>query len=129
MTSESYISLAAFFTTLLGKGVFAHRPIKSNVANASVNGRLLSGADNSSLPHFLPSSTTIYTACSPTSLSRETFSRGVRLRMASGLSSVHKNIARKGVTSSFSLRKVFSKTNLLFLSINSITLRSLERRD
>jgi hypothetical protein len=134
MTSESYISLAAFSTTLLGKGVFAHRPIKSNVANASVNGQLTGGAGKSSLPHFLPSSTTTHAACSPITRSRTEHARSARSRMAAGLLSVRKNIALKGVTRSLWLRKVFSKTSSLFLSITSdlsITsepLRSLELR-
>ena len=123
MTSESYISLAAFSTTLLGKGVFTHRPIKSNVVNAPVNGQLTSGAGKSSLPHFLPSSTSTCTACSPTTLSRIKHSR-----MAAGFLSMLKNTALKGVTSSLMLRKVFSKTNPLFLSTTSEPLRSLELR-
>ncbi|WP_334029518.1 hypothetical protein [Alteromonas sp. P256] len=119
MTSESYISLAAFSTTLLGKGVFTHRPMKSNLADASVNGQSKSGADKRfSLTQLQPSGTT---SCAVALLMQLSL-------WAVCLLPVRKNIALIGVTFSEIQRRFFSKTNPFLLSITSGALRSLEQR-
>lgn len=91
MAFESYISLAAFPTALLGKGVFKYRLMKSNSLDVQVNNQSVSRIEKSSVR-------------------LQTLLADTRLRTTPTVVSVWFNNAMKGVRLPLAICGVFSKT-------------------